>query len=150
MLVALIILGKESVYMNNIDIYLQPLMDELMKLWNLGILTLDYGKLEGSRGFVLHALILWTINDFLKYGLLFGCVHQGYVACLVCGPKPTSRHSQSLRKVVYMGHCRWLRRHHPYHLAHFNIAFDGSPKNRGPPPLRSCNEVLARVVEYED
>jgi hypothetical protein len=31
-LVALIISGKESEYMNNIDIYLHPLMDELMRL----------------------------------------------------------------------------------------------------------------------
>jgi hypothetical protein len=41
---ALIILGKENVSMSNINIYLQPRMDELMRLWRLGIPTLDYGK----------------------------------------------------------------------------------------------------------
>jgi hypothetical protein len=136
--------------MNNIDIYLQPLMDELMRLWSLGILTLDYGKSESSHGFVLCALVLWTIHDFPGYGFLSRCVHQGYVVCPVCGPETTSWHSQSLKKVVYMGHCRWLRHRHPYQLAHFNIAFDGSLENRGPPLLRSGNEVLARAVEYED
>lgn len=49
-----------------------------------------------------------------------------------------------------MGHRRWLRRRHPYQLACFNIALDGSLENRGPPPLKSGNEVLARAVEYED
>jgi hypothetical protein len=68
----------------------------------------------------------------------------------LCGFETISQHSQSLRKVVYMGHRRWLRCQHPYRLAHFNIAFDGSPKNRGPPPLRSYNEVLAKAMEYED
>ncbi len=113
--------------MNNIDIYLHPLMDELMRLWNPGIPTLDYGKPKGSHGFVLCALVLWTIHDFLGYAFLYRCVHQGYVACPVCGPESTSQHSWSLKnKVVYMGHCRWLRCWHPYQLAHFNIAFDGS------------------------
>ncbi len=73
--------------MNTIDVYLQPLVDELMMLWRLGILALDYGKLEGSCGFILSALVLWTINDFLAYNLLSRCVHQGYMACLMCGPR---------------------------------------------------------------
>jgi hypothetical protein len=111
-LVAWIILGKESVCVNTIDVYLQQLVDELMMLWKLGVPTLDYGKLEGSHGFILCALVLWTINDFPRYNLLFGCVHQGYVACPMCGPQTTFRHSRSLRKVVYMSHRMW--RSHPY------------------------------------
>lgn len=106
--------------------------------------------LKGSHGFIIHALVLWTINNFLGYGLLFGCVNQGYVACLVCGPQTTSRHSWSLRKAVYMGHRRWLMHQHPYWLAYFNKSFDGGLEKRGLPSLRSGNEVLARVLEYED
>jgi hypothetical protein len=104
-LVALIIQGKESVYVNNINIYLHPLMVELMKLWNPGISPLDYGKPKGSHGFVLCALILWTIHDFPGYGFLSRCVHQRYVACFMCGLENTFQHSQNLKKVVYMGHC---------------------------------------------
>jgi len=92
-LVALIIPCKENISMNNIDIYLQPLMDELTRLWNPRISTLDYGKLEGSCGFILHALVLWTINDFSGYEFLSRCVHQGYVACFMCVPKTTFQHS---------------------------------------------------------
>ncbi len=134
-LVALIILGKESVCMNTIDVYLQLLVDELMTLWRHGVLPLDYGKSKGSHGFMLRALVLWTINDFLEYNLLFGCVYQGYKACLMCGPQTTSWHSWSLRKVVYMGHRKWLRCKHPYWMPYFNNAFDGSTENRDAPSL---------------
>ncbi len=136
--------------MNTIDVYLQPLVHELMMLQKLGVLTLNYGKPEGSRGFIFRALVLWTINDFLEYDLLSGCVHQGYVACPMCGPQTTYQHSRSLRKVVYIDHRRWLRHRHLYQMPYFNNAFDGGTKNRDPPSLRSGNEVLARVEEYED
>jgi len=85
-LVALIISDKENVCMNTIDVYLQPLVDELMMFWRLGVPTLDYGKPKGSHGFTFRALVLWTINDFPKYNLLSRCVHQGCVVCPMCGP----------------------------------------------------------------
>ncbi len=88
-LVASIIPGKESVCMNTIDVYLEPLVDEFMMFWKLGVPTLDYGKLKGSHGFTFCALVLWTINDFPKYDILSKCVHQGYVACPMCGPQTT-------------------------------------------------------------
>jgi hypothetical protein len=28
---------------------------------------------------------MWTIYDFLAYGIVFGCQHQGYRACPPCG-----------------------------------------------------------------
>jgi hypothetical protein len=31
---------------------------------------------------------MWTKNDLLSYGLLFECVHQGYIACPKWGFKP--------------------------------------------------------------
>ncbi len=44
-----------------------------MKLWKLGIPTLDYIKLENSLGFFLCSLVLWTVNYFPGYGLLSRC-----------------------------------------------------------------------------
>jgi len=35
-------------------------------------------------------------------------------------------------------------------MPRFNNAFGEGTKNRDPPSLRSGNEMLARVVEYED
>ena len=56
-------LGKE------IDLYLQPLIEELKELWTFGVRM--YDCLTGQF-FQLHAALLWTINDFLAYGDLSG------------------------------------------------------------------------------
>ncbi|KAL6345885.1 hypothetical protein AAG906_020467 [Vitis piasezkii] len=55
-------LGKE------IDVYLRPLIDELKELWHDGIETYDVSI---GQYFKMHATILWTINDFPAYGMLF-------------------------------------------------------------------------------
>ncbi|TYK04807.1 uncharacterized protein E5676_scaffold68G001310 [Cucumis melo var. makuwa] len=55
--------GKE------IDIYLQPLIDELNELWVDGIQTYDSFS---ASFFQLRAALLWTINDFPAYGDLSG------------------------------------------------------------------------------
>ena len=45
----------------DIDLYLQPLIEELKKLWTDGIDTYDISKNETFRQ---HACVLWTMNDF--------------------------------------------------------------------------------------
>ncbi len=148
MMVALLISGKENVNMNNIDTFLHPLMDELMTLWRLSVQAMDFGKPKARCSFTFHGIVMWTINDFLGYGLLSRCIHQSYVACPKCGPQTTSQHSSSLRKSVYMGHCRWLRHRHHYQFPQLNNAFDGKPKERGEPPMVTSSEVVTRGMEY--
>ncbi|XP_021729936.1 uncharacterized protein LOC110696917 [Chenopodium quinoa] len=65
---------------NDIDVYLQPLIDELMELWN-GVET--YDALTNDT-FILRAALLWTINDFPAYGNLSGWKTKGYLACPHC------------------------------------------------------------------
>jgi hypothetical protein len=50
--------------MNNMDIFLQPLVDELLELLNVGVHALDFSKQKGNRSFTLWAMVMWTINDF--------------------------------------------------------------------------------------
>ena len=45
---------------NDIDIYLQPLIDDLKLLWNEGAIVYDAFD---NRNFNLRALLLWTVND---------------------------------------------------------------------------------------
>jgi hypothetical protein len=52
---------------NNIDVYMQPLMEELNELWEIGIKTFDACKKET---FQMRAAIMWTINDFPAYANL--------------------------------------------------------------------------------
>jgi hypothetical protein len=54
---------------NVIDVYLQPLIDELKVLWYNGVQTYDAQK---KQFFQLHAALVWTINDFPAYANLSG------------------------------------------------------------------------------
>jgi len=63
---------------NDIDVYLQPLIDELKELWNNGVQTYDASMKEM---FQLHVSILWTINDFLAYENLSGWSTKGKFDC---------------------------------------------------------------------
>ncbi|KAI5343319.1 hypothetical protein L3X38_011195 [Prunus dulcis] len=67
---------------NDIDVYLEPLIDDLKSLW-VGI----RGVYDAHNGeyFTLRAALMWTINDFPAYGNLSGCVVKGYKACPICG-----------------------------------------------------------------
>jgi len=66
---------------NDIDVYLQPLIDELKELWEIGVETYDALMKET---FQLYALILWTINDFSAYENLSGWSTKGKFACPCC------------------------------------------------------------------
>ena len=90
-------LGKE------IDIYLQPLIDELHELCVDGIQTYDSFS---ASFFQLRAALLWTINDFPAYGDLSGWRTKGYKACPVCNVDTSSMRLKS--KICYMGHRRYL------------------------------------------
>ncbi|XP_074323679.1 uncharacterized protein LOC141660588 [Apium graveolens] len=63
---------------NNINVFLQPLIDDLLKLWEEG----EPNVYDASTNsfFTLRAMLLWTINDFPTYGNLSGCVNQEYMS----------------------------------------------------------------------
>ena len=46
---------------NNIDVYLQPLIQELNELWSDGVETFDA---EYKTLFRLRAAVMWTVSDF--------------------------------------------------------------------------------------
>ena len=66
---------------NDIDTYLQPLIDELNDLWDVGVETYDAST---KQNFCMRAAILWTINDFPAYANLSGWSTKGKFACLIC------------------------------------------------------------------
>ncbi|KAK2441483.1 hypothetical protein QL285_012776 [Trifolium repens] len=51
---------------DGIDVYLQPLIDDLKRLW-IGELTYDIAT---KKNFIMRAALMWTINDFPAYGML--------------------------------------------------------------------------------
>ncbi|WMV58931.1 hypothetical protein MTR67_052316 [Solanum verrucosum] len=68
LLLSLLIPGPKGPAMD-IDVYLQPLIDDLKILWGDGTETYDAFM---KQNFQLHASLLWTINDFSAYGILSG------------------------------------------------------------------------------
>ena len=87
---------------NDIDIYLQPLVDDLKQLWE-GVDTLDA---TSGESFKLRAALFWTINDFPAYEILCGRSTKGRFACPVCGDETCSKWLTNGKKFCYMGHRR--------------------------------------------
>nr|GEZ77847.1 hypothetical protein [Tanacetum cinerariifolium] len=54
---------------NNIDVYLEPLVEELKELWDDGVETYDAST---KKNFEMHASLLWTISNFPAYANLSG------------------------------------------------------------------------------
>ncbi|KAD6795867.1 hypothetical protein E3N88_06763 [Mikania micrantha] len=54
---------------NNIDIHLQPLIEELKELWINGLETYDKSN---DETFEMCAALMWTISDFPAYSMLSG------------------------------------------------------------------------------
>ncbi|KAG7556996.1 Transposon En/Spm-like [Arabidopsis suecica] len=59
----------------SLDVFLQPLIDELQELWHNGVEAYDVSL---DQNFNLKAVLLWTISDFPAYGMLSGCDFPTY------------------------------------------------------------------------
>jgi len=64
-----------------IDVYLQPVIDDLKTLWNEGVDTYD---VHTNQTFKMKAALMWTVNDFLAYRMLsrwstYGGCHVQFV-----------------------------------------------------------------------
>ena len=64
-MLSLLFLGKHKV--KNMDVYLEPLIEELETLWR-GVLVQDISNPPISHEFVLRGILLWTMHDSPGYG----------------------------------------------------------------------------------
>jgi len=87
---------------NDIDVFLQPLMDDLLLLWKEeGVRVWDEYKQES---FNLRALLFVCINDWPALAKLSGQSNMGYMACTHCYDETDSIYLKHCKKCVYMGH----------------------------------------------
>lgn len=96
---------------NDIDVYLEPLIDYLKELWDNGVKTYDAFS---KSTFNLRAILMWTVNDFSAYRNLSGYSTKGKVVCPVCGTGTCSRWLKFSRKFAYTGNRRFLPSNHPF------------------------------------
>ena len=66
---SLLIPGPKAPTSDTIDVFLKPLVRDLLKLW-YGVPTANMSKPVDDRNFTMRAILMWTINDFPAFGLL--------------------------------------------------------------------------------
>ncbi|KAL6315671.1 hypothetical protein AAG906_005759 [Vitis piasezkii] len=110
---------------NDIDIYLQPLIDELNDLWDVGVETYDAST---KQNFCMRAAIL-------KF------------ACPICNKDCSSFRLQNGRKWCYMGHRRFLPIDHRFRRD--KKSFDGNEEHRAAPKQLSGEDILHQLDGME-
>ncbi|XP_048491540.1 uncharacterized protein LOC125492850 [Beta vulgaris subsp. vulgaris] len=84
---------------NDIDVYLQPLVDDLRKMWDEGVYVYDA---HADEVFTLRVMLLYTLNDFPAYGNLSEYKNKGKKACPNCIDDTESKYISTCHKEVYM------------------------------------------------
>ncbi|WMV51044.1 hypothetical protein MTR67_044429 [Solanum verrucosum] len=123
-----------------IDIYLQPLIDELKQLWFEGVLTYD---ISTKQNFVMRASLMWTINDFPAYGMLSGWMTTGKLACPYCmeNSKPfTLKHDR--KNTWFDCHRQFLPMDHEFRK--MKNAFRKNKVESDPPPILLTGHKFGR------
>ncbi|KAK1618050.1 hypothetical protein QYE76_023567 [Lolium multiflorum] len=130
---------------NNIDVYLRPLFEELLQLWSKpGVLAWDEYKQEA---FNLRALLFVTINDWPALSNLSGQTNKGYNACTHCLDETEGAYLKKCKKVVYLGHRRFLPKRHPVRKK--GNHFGGEADHREKPELRTGDALLDMVKDIK-
>ena len=78
-LFSMVIPGPQLVTSAHFDVFIERLIEELLELWDVGVQTVDANAYRGSSSFRLRAMLLWTIHDFLAYGIISGLVTKGFL-----------------------------------------------------------------------
>ncbi|XP_050290515.1 uncharacterized protein LOC126728774 [Quercus robur] len=123
-----------------IDVYLEPLVEELRELWDVGVQAYNASSKEV---FQLRAALMWTINDFPAYADLSGWSTKGELACPSCAMKTESQYLRNGRKFCYMGHQRWLDVDHDFRKE--GMSFDGSNDTRLAPEAPVASDIIVET-----
>jgi len=106
---------------NDIDVFLEPLMEDMKILWETGVTMLDVSE----KKFTLKAIIFVTISDYPALLSLLGQI-KGKSDCVVCIDGTYYTYLKSSKKLVYMRHRRFLSKNHRYRASMMNKYFDNN------------------------
>jgi hypothetical protein len=90
---------------NAIDAFLEPLMNDLIKLWTKGEKVWMSTRKNTSH---------WKCTNLPGLGSLPRQVTKGYKGCVVFLDCTSAKFLKLSKKIVYMGHRRFLLSPHPY------------------------------------
>ncbi|KAL0394602.1 UNVERIFIED_CONTAM: hypothetical protein Slati_4426400 [Sesamum latifolium] len=112
MFLSMVILGPSNPK-HLIDVYLEPLIEELQNLWHVGVLTRDSVK---DEKFMMRTVLMWTVNELPTYGMAFGWKSVGAMGCPVCMKDTHAFYLQNGRNACHFDcHIQFLPPDHPYH-----------------------------------
>jgi len=112
MMLSIMILGLRQPG-NGINVYLRPLIEDLSKLWDEGVLVFDGFR---NKTFHLRAMLFCTINDFPTYQNLSGYSVKGHRTCLIFEEDTSYIQLKHGRKIVYTRHRRFLKVRLEYYI----------------------------------
>ena len=127
----------------NLDVYMQPLIEELKQIWEAGANTYDIAR---KQNFNLRAAVLWTISDFPAYGMLSGWSTSGKKACPYCMDKTKAFWLKHGGKMSWFDcHRQFLPADHPFR--NNKTAFCRNKVEKGSPPHIMSGEELWECVK---
>ncbi|XP_056695504.1 uncharacterized protein [Spinacia oleracea] len=144
LMLSLLILGLTSPG-NDIDVYLQPLVQELKDLWEYGLDTYDTEK---RQTFKMHAALQSTTNDFPVYAMLSGWSTKGKFACPYCHYETDHHHLNNSNISCYFDHRRWLDENYPWR--HDMKSFNGEKEERISPNPLTGTQVSSLLENWEN
>ncbi|XP_058763039.1 uncharacterized protein LOC131636447 [Vicia villosa] len=130
---------------NDIDVYLQPLIEELKELWESGIETYDSSM---NQTFQMRAALLWTISDYPAYAMLSGWSTKEKLACACCKSNTNSLYVKHSHKMCYMDHRTFLPRTHSWRddVKSFNV----EEEHRTAPSMLNGAEILELLKDFNN
>jgi hypothetical protein len=130
---------------NDIDVYLRPLVEELLLLWSKsGVRVWDEYKHEH---FDLRALLFITINDWPALSNLSGQNYKGYNACTHCFGDLEDVYLKKYQKVMYLGFRQFLPRNHQVRKK--GKHFKSKTEHRSKPDNRTREDVFKMVKDMK-
>ena len=131
----------------NIDVCLRSLIDELTQLWFPRALTYDISR---KHNFVIRAALMWTINDFLAYEMVYGWSTHEKLACLYCVENNKAFTLTNKGKGFFFNcHRGFLPLNHRYRKKRKDFFVNRVEKDVAPLHI-SCEELHDVVSEYGD
>nr|XP_033516354.1 uncharacterized protein LOC117280718 isoform X2 [Nicotiana tomentosiformis] len=133
-----------------IDVYMQPLIDELKLLWHEVVETYD---ISTKQNFRLCAALIWTINNFSAYGMLSGWSTVEKLACPICMKDTkvfTLKHGG--KNTWFDCHRRFLPMDHEFRrntsaFMNNQTDFEEPPSPLSPEEIRNRVRFLPKVIE---
>ncbi|XP_071687645.1 uncharacterized protein [Rutidosis leptorrhynchoides] len=142
---SLVIPGRKSPG-QNLDVFLQPLIDELKELWDDGIEVYDAYR---KQNFTMRAILLWTVSDFPAYAMLSGWSTHGRLACPYCmGDTNAFRLNEGGKLCWFDCHRILLPERHPFRRDKKGFKKGISQLSTTIPPELTGDEILSQVSNF--